>query len=225
MREVHCYICGKRITGKYYTDWAGHCVCESHFATITRCAVCGAFCNKHAKDIGMGMKVCTHCQQCRIEQPEAKRIIGYIQNLYERTPLGKISGWTLKMVDANMLFKMSKDDKTRGLARAIGEEYTIFVLRELSQIAFAQVVAHEMLHIYQYLRHISPSAPKCEGFCNLGSYVVLSSIKVPGKDSEIQEAIQCLLKDPSPIYGDGLREVLSKYKKGGWEAAIKYISV
>ena len=75
------------------------------------------------------------------------------------------------------------------------------------------------------MHHISPSAPKCEGFCNLGSYVVLSSIKAQEKASEVQTAMQCLLKDPSPIYGDGLREVLSEYTRGGWEAAIKYISV
>lgn len=224
MKDVRCYTCGKRITGKYYTDWAGHCVCESHFATLAKCSVCGVFCDKHAKDIGMGMKVCTHCQQYRVEQSDAKEIITYIQSLYEKTPLGKISGWTLKMVDVSTLFKMCKDRKARGLAQAIGEKYTIFIWRELSQIAFAQVVAHEMLHIYQYMQHISSSASKCEGFCNLGSYFVLSSIKSPERDSEVQAAIQCLLKDPSPIYGDGFREVLTEYQKGGWEAAIKHIS-
>ena len=211
--------------GKYYTDWAGHCVCESHFATLTKCSVCGAFCDRHARDIGMGMKVCTHCQQYRIEQPDAKKIIAYIQSLYEKTPLGKIRGWALKMVDVSTLFKMCKDTKARGLAQAIGEKYTIFILRDLSQIAFAQVVAHEMLHIYQYMRHISSSTSKCEGFCNLGSYFVLSSIRSLERDSEVQAAIQSLLKDPSPIYGDGFREVLTEYQKGGWEAAIKHISV
>lgn len=53
---------------------------------------------------------------------------------------------------------------TRGLARSVGTDYTIYIFRELSRVAFVQVLAHEMLHVYQYINGINPPKSKCEGF-------------------------------------------------------------
>lgn len=216
---IRCYICGKQIVGKYYIDWAGHCVCASHMSTLAHCSICRQFCDHHAKAIGRGMMACQHCQKYRIEQAEAGKVIQYIQHLYSQTPLGRIEGWQLKMANAEAMFRLTKDDKARGLAQATGNKYTIYILRDLSQVAFAQVLAHEMLHVYQYARHLTPPQPRYEGFCNLGSYYVLTAIGNP----EAKAAIEGLRKDASPIYGAGFRDMLSCYTSGGWDAAIRHL--
>lgn len=213
---MNCLYCGKRIIGKYYYDWAGHTVCEKHFANIVTCASCGQYCDVHAKDIGMGMKICPHCQKYRIEQADSDKVINFIKGIYAQTEVGHITNWHLKMVSAEKMYQLTHDKNTRGLAQAVGSNYTIFVYRELSRVAFAQVLAHEMLHIYQYNRNIHPDKSLCEGFCNLGSYVVLKAIHVKEADAAIENMKKCT----DPIYGDGFRHLLTIYKNGGWHDAI-----
>lgn len=213
---MNCLYCGKRIIGKYYYDWAGHTVCEKHFANIVTCASCGQYCDVHAKDIGMGMKICPHCQKYRIEQADSDKVINFIKGIYAQTEVGHITNWHLKMVSAEKMYQLTHDKNTRGLAQAVGSDYTIFIYRELSRVAFAQVLAHEMLHIYQYNRNIHPAKSLCEGFCNLGSYVVLKAIHVKEADAAIENMKKCT----DPIYGDGFRHLFAIYKKGGWHDAI-----
>lgn len=213
---MNCFYCGKRIIGKYYYDWAGHTVCEKHFANIVTCASCGQYCDVNAKDIGMGLKVCSHCQKYRIERTDSDNIIGFIQNIYVQTEIGQISNWHLKMVSAEKMYQLTLDKNTRGLAQAVCSDYTIYIYRELSRVAFAQVLAHEMLHVYLYKRNIHPKKNLCEGFCNLGSYVVLKAIRT----KEANAAIENLKKSTDPIYGDGFRCILAVFEKGGWHDAI-----
>lgn len=217
---LDCYLCKKHINGKYYFDWAGHNICASHINEVVKCASCGQFCNSEAKEIGLGLKICKHCQKYRIERNDSNEIVLYVKNIFRLTAIGEITRWHLKVIDAETLFKLTKDINTRGLAQSVGKDYTIYIYRELSRVAFAQVLAHEMLHVYQYINNIKPSKAKCEGFCNLGSYVVLKSIN----NLEAKAAISNLENSPDPIYGDGFRLLLSTYQMGGWEAAIRLIN-
>lgn len=97
---MNCFYCGRSIIGRYYYDWAGHAVCEKHFANIVICASCGQYCDSHARDIGMGMKVCSHCQKYRIEQTDCDKIINFIKRIYAQTEIGLITNWHLIMVSA-----------------------------------------------------------------------------------------------------------------------------
>lgn len=216
---LRCFLCNNNINGQYYFDWAGHNICASHIDSVIKCASCGQFCNSQAKDIGFGMKICTHCQKYRIKHGEYKAIVQFIKAIYQKTEIGTVTRWNLKMVNAETLYKMTHDLNTRGLAHAVWSEYTIFIYRELSRVAFAQVLAHEMLHIYQYTHNFHPIKSACEGFCNLGSYVVLLAIN----NNEAKAAIENLKHSEDPVYGDGFRAMLSVYLSGGWRAAINQI--
>lgn len=216
-KQIVCFQCHKPINGKYFLDWAGHSVCASHI--IVKCASCGQFCNSKAKDIGLGLKICEHCQKFRIERKDCDAIINFIMSIYEESSIGIVSRWKLQMVNADTLYKLTNDLQTRGLARVVGNEYTIYIYRELSRVAFAQVLAHELLHVYQYTNSIYPSKDKCEGFCNLGSYVVLKAINNP----EAKAAINNLMSNPDNIYGGGFRLLLAAYNEGGWKSAINLI--
>lgn len=217
--DLKCFICNKSIVGRYYYDWAGHCICESHYSSIVKCASCGQFCNSKAKPIGNEEMICQHCQTYRIEQQDADNIIIFIKQQYAKVGIEIGAKWHLKMISAEALFQKTKDKNTRGLAQMYGSEYTIYVYRELSRVAFAQVIAHELLHVYQYARNIHTNKAKSEGFCNLGSYLILKAIDNP----EANAAIQNLKKSEDPIYGDGFRQMLVILEKSGWQAVLNEI--
>lgn len=218
-QPFRCYLCNRPINGVYYTDWAKNCICAVHRDTVKYCVSCGQFCNLDAKDIGLGMKVCTHCQKYNVTKPIGIDIAHFVKSIYRNTPIGDVSRWHFKAIDAVGMYKMCGDKNVRGLAQSVGTDYTVYVYMELSRVAFAQVLAHEVLHIYQYRNRISPPKAKCEGFCNLGSYIVLCHIN----NSEAKAAIEALKNNPDPIYGDGFRHMLSVYEVGGWNAAIREI--
>lgn len=79
--------------------------------------------------------------------------------------------------------------------------HRIYLFDYLPKIQFAGVLAHEMLHVWQNERSISLSSKYTEGFCNVGSYVVYSSINT--------ELSRCLIKrmedNPDSVYWDGAR--------------------
>lgn len=214
-----CIFCNKPILGRYYYDWVGHSVCESHYKSVVRCASCGQFCDSKAKSIGLGEFICQHCQTYRIGPKEADDIIAFIKQKYNGAGLVIGAKWHLKMISAETLFRKTGDKNTRGLAQMVGSKYTIFIYRELSRVAFAQVLAHELLHIYQYTRHYNPEKSECEGFCNLGSYFILCAI---GND-ESKAAIESLKRNTDPAYGDGFRKFLAIFEQSGWQGAIKHL--
>ena len=212
----YCYICGKPIVGTYYVDWANHAVCSSHGTSIKQCVSCGQFCNSLAVDIGLGGKFCSYCQKHIMNKWDCSHVIDYINRIYSHSVIGEIHNWHLKVIDASALQKMTGSLYTRGLAQRYGDDYTVYVYRQLSKVQFANVLAHELLHIWQYNMNINTMPLLCEGFCNLGSYVVLSTIK----KKEANASINRMLTSDDPIYGEGLRVCKQLYDDGGWTKVI-----
>lgn len=212
-----CFLCHKLIMGTYYEDWAGHAVCRFHsLDSMVRCVSCDQFCDSHAIDVGRGEKLCAYCQKHIITRSECTYIVNFIKNIYQNSEIGEVSNWQLKVADTSTLFDMSGSTRVRGLAVQLGKNYTIYVSRNLSKVAFAGVLAHEMLHIWQYNHNIKADLLHTEGFCNLGSFVVLTTIG----NIESKSVIQTLLKSPDPIYGDGFRIMKSFYDIGDWHRVI-----
>lgn len=211
-----CYLCGKPIVDSYYTDWCKHKVCTNHKFPVPRCVSCGQYCNETAVDIGTGALFCPYCQEHMVNKAESPHIIGFIRKIYNVSPIGNITNWHLKVVDAPTLYRMTGDINTRGLAQRYGNDYTIFIFRHLSKVQFANVLAHEMLHIWQYNRMINASSMYMEGFCNLGSYVVMKAID----NVESHATIERMMNSPDPIYGEGFRLMKRFFEQNQWESAI-----
>lgn len=211
-----CYLCGKPIIGSYYVDWNRHEVCTNHKFPIPHCVSCGQYCNNTAIDIGTGALLCSYCQKHMITKADCTHIINFIRNIYDISPIGSITNWHLKVVNAPALYNMTGDINTRGLAHRYGNDYTIFIFRYLSKVQFANVLAHEMLHIWQFNRNIRASAMYMEGFCNLGSYVVMKTIN----NVESNATIARMANDQDPIYGEGFRLMKCLFEQGQWESAI-----
>lgn len=217
--QHRCYICGKPIVGSYYKDWANHMVCSHHGASVKQCVSCGQFCNTSAIDIGLGGKFCSYCQKHIMTKEDCSHVIDFINRIYSIHLIGEIHNWHLKVIDATALQQRTGSLYTRGLAERCGNNYTVYVYRQLSKVQFANVLAHELLHIWQYNMNINTIPLLCEGFCNLGSYVVLSKIN----NKEAKASIYNMLTSNDPIYGEGLRVCKQLFLEGGWSNVINKI--
>ncbi len=219
--ELKCYICGKTIESSYYVDWANHAVCGHHRASIKQCVSCSQFCDDSAIDIGLGGKFCSYCQKHIMTKEDCTHVIGYINRLYSKSEIGEIHNWHLKVIDATALQKRTGSVMTRGLAVRYGNDYTVYVYRQLSKVQFAGVLAHELLHIWQYNRNYNPTPWLCEGFCELGSYIVLSKIN----NDEAKAAIEIMLASTDPVYGEGFRRCKQLFEQGGWSNVINRLKI
>ena len=213
-----CTYCGKPVFGTFYKDLYGHSICSSHPRRL--CISCDAFCDSGAITIAEDKYLCVNCQKYHTTLKDAKEIIKMIRSHYKEIGLGEIERFHLEMVgldDMKRLFHTETNGDILGLAIQSGKGFDIKVLRNLSHTAIAGVLAHELLHLWQYQRWLNVPLRINEGFCNLGSYEIYTLIKT--KHAEVK--IDMLMKDPGPIYGDGYRIVKCYYDKAGWAGVIK----
>ena len=95
------------------------------------------------------------------------------------------------------------------------------MLTHQSRIEFAGTLAHEMLHAWQVQNDIYMDSMRTEGFCNLGSWLMLQTINHPlARHLEEQ-----LFENPDPIYGNGFRMMYKAFQKHGIIDLCKYISI
>ncbi len=92
------------------------------------------------------------------------------------------------------------------------KSYNVRMLDHLHRIVFAGVLAHELLHVWQFEQGISLSRQELtEGFCNLGSWVVYEQMNTP-----LSKGMMLRVEnDPTPIYGPGFRLVKAVYDNLG----------
>lgn len=218
---IRCRICSRKISGRYYTDWRNTPVCGSCKPKVVSCSSCSQFCIPGETYVDTGYPVCRHCKEYRIKREDLSSIIKFIGRVFSVQGLEVKSRWHIKMLSGSQMKHRAGSDKVRGLAERKGDEYTVYLFQGLSKVAFASVLAHELLHIFQYERNLNPPQEICEGFCNLGSYIVLSMIPA----IEAKARLRQMLSDPDPIYGDGFRKVLSIYKKEGIKGADSALRV
>ena len=216
-----CLLCGKNIVfSGGYEDWDGGFICSAHDTKdIHVCHCCHRLCGNDAHDCGNDIWMCGKCFERRMTQPQARSLVNYIQKGFQLAGLGEIRGWTLNVVRLEKIMQVFGNPHVKGYAQRCGNKFTIYMLCNLSKLFFADVIAHEMLHIWQYQHRLSPPEDLCEGFCNLGSYYVLEHIGGP----EAEELMRAMNANPDPVYGEGFRKIKAIYDKGGWKAAVEAI--
>lgn len=218
--ERSCLICGYPPQSTYYVDWAGNRVCKDHQDIAQHCISCGRYCAPRNKyDFGNRFSLCTICESDLINKEIVGSVVAYIKKAYVKAGLGEINNWHLYVTDPQTMYSKRKNPYIKGFASRKGNTYEIYVLKHLSRVSFADVLSHEILHIWQYNHNYSPEDWKCEGFCNLGSFYVLSHIATP----EAYERIAAMESNPDPVYGEGFRKMKAVYTEGGWNAAIKQL--
>lgn len=90
--------------------------------------------------------------------------------------------------------------------------HNIYILYGLPEVDFEGVLAHELLHVWQHEQGFKLSHLHTEGFCNIASYWVYKQ----SKNSLGDFLAKNLLESQDPIYGNGFRLMLERWKKMGW---------
>lgn len=214
-----CVVCGNVIIGAYYTDEMGNKVCMHHKDKVANCLSCGCLCSKEkATAIGYDQYICESCATHSPQDADINKLSVYVRKVLSDSGIEGIPAFNLHRVELDVLYRAT-GKPCEGLAKYDGVNSDIYVLKYLSRTCYASVLAHEMLHLWQYKNRLSPRQDICEGFCNLGAYEVLKSI-----GTQVAQARMALMeKDPDPIYGDGFRKVKAVYDRGGWSDVIKKI--
>lgn len=100
-------------------------------------------------------------------------------------------------------------------------EHKIYIVEGLHKILFAGVLAHEYLHVWQNERNIKLPLLYCEGFCNLGSYLVYRNIS-----NELSHTLYVRMRDGNdPVYSEGFRQVKSVFDAQGGGDLMKTMNV
>ncbi|MCR4801031.1 MAG: hypothetical protein K5860_11035 [Bacteroidales bacterium] len=217
-RIPHCYVCGKKVIGGFYCDWHRNVACMSHLydGKLHYCFSCNRICDMGSKELYQGNWLCSKCQTNVVTEQQCAKMAQWVKDVYSCTPIGEIGKCFLKSMTPIEMCTYSGNKNCEGLARQRGNEHTIFFYRHMSIVHFTDVLAHELLHIWQYEHNYFPEPLYCEGFCNLGSFFVLNAIN----NAESKNRIKILTIDPDPIYGEGFRLMKSLYDEGGWILAI-----
>ncbi len=231
-KSVNCVICGQDIIGRYTIDSWNQAAHESH--KIAFCFSCGRIIVKNSIVLSDGRQLCEFCQPSIVQTIKQiewvdKKVRGIlakvgIDNIPQNVPIEIIDSYQLMKIQGNTEI----DANQRGLAicnKITGNgltktEHKVCILDHLPKIAFAGVFAHEILHVWQNEKGISPPTDICEGFCNLGSYAVYSDINNPSALNYIKQ----MEKSPDPVYGEGYRKVKRYLDKNGWQAVIDKIN-
>lgn len=217
---MKCSICNTDIIGRYLIDAWGQTICADH--KKEHCSSCGRFVRPADTHLTDGRCLCAYCLPSVVRLPEhiawvetrVRSILAShgISDIPKDIPIRLVSPTEMSKLSGSRHINLSQPGLTRTL-KTMGLffkhfSHRIYLFDYLPKIQFAGVLAHEMLHVWQNERSISLSSKYTEGFCNVGSYVVYSSINT--------ELSRCLIKqleeDPDPVYGDGFREVVNVFK-------------
>ena len=213
-----CNVCGKILLGVAYQDWSGNRVCEEHNKCF--CSSCGRYYGSKATEIVSGEWLCEICANNLPDKAGAEKTISYIRTLYKRQGLEVKSHIVLKGVTATQMAHLHSEQARGFVEFPPGTDgYHVIVRRYLSRAVLAMILSHELLHIWQYEHQIFPPDAICEGFCNLGSYLVMQSIHTPTAMGQIE----LLNRDTDIVYGDGFRKMKEIYEQQGLQTVIAYI--
>lgn len=213
-----CNVCGKMLHGEAYQDWSGNLACKEHNACF--CSSCGRYYGSKAKEVVPGEWLCETCVNNLPDKAGVEKTISYIRTFYKQQGLEVTSHIVLKGVTtAQMAHLHSK--QARGFVELPpdADGYHIVVRRYLSRAVLAMILSHELLHIWQFEHQIFPPDAICEGFCNLGSYLVMQSIHTPTAMGQIE----MLNGDTDVVYGDGFRKMKEMYEQIGLASVIAYM--
>lgn len=219
---MRCLICGKILLGSFFVDSWGQKMCSTH--KIEYCTSCGRFVKPTDIHLLDGRCLCSFCKSSIVVTSQHINWVDQkVRAILLKTGFGvlplnipiqivtpvqmsKINGTNIVNFNQAGLTKYRSISSTLS---SLKKEYKIYVLDYFQKIKFAGVLAHELLHVWQYEKGISLSSQLTEGLCNLASYLVYEDI-----NTDLSRMyIKFLQEDSDPIYGDGFRKVLEVYKR------------
>ena len=231
-KPVRCVICGQYILiGRYALDSWNQAAHDFH--KISFCFSCGRIIVKNGLVLPDSRQLCEICQPSVVKTPlQIEWVDKRVRAILTSVSITDIpQDIQIEIVDPYQFMRIKGNNKIdlnqHGLAiskkitsKGVPKnEHKVYILDHLPKIAFAGVLAHELLHIWQNDKGINPPSDICEGFCDLGSYAVYSAIN----NQLALHFIEQLEKSDNPVYGEGYRKVKRYLDQNGWQALIAKI--
>lgn len=218
--NMECAICGCSIesNGSFRFDDYGNTVCATHTGT-PKCAMCRRFIKGPKINVPYFGYVCTECGTSK-SYAEALEAGNFVSRFYAKKRL-YIPGYQLHLLSPEEMAEKYSDKFLRvplGIARNDdGGTYHIDIMRCQSKVSLASTLAHESLHLWQFNRKIVAPKAYREGFCNLGSFLVVATID----KAEALVLLSRMMENPDPEYGVAFRRLKILHDVYGWRAVVK----
>lgn len=248
--SYRCIICG-RVPWEYYQDFRGNKICASH-DSVPQCVGCGCFIldKNKSQHLSANEYLCETCQKNHVTTMTMKTYIDKtLQILYEVGFRDIQKDWIkvslmsraemnqkIKFITASG-FHCEITPSTVSVRGRYDFNQQVCILDHLSPIEFMQVFAHEILHAWQLQNNINDyidydtdifAKRACEGFANLGSYIIYDYFDSPKFNPEIRNFVRfkksMMEKNTDDIYGLPFRKIINsqdKNDKGRWHKLIK----
>ncbi len=235
---LKCSLCSKVITGKYAKDFWGNLYHFEHDGRVPQCNYCTRYISNKLtggyKKYDDGRIVCNICSRTAItgNQPALKNLehtreilIKYGIKVEKKSHgLSLVNKHGLKKVSEKKIMK-EQTGYTYYKMRTVNNKVDffkldIYILIGLPEMHFIMTVAHELMHVWQYLNAPLNNNPAlCEGSCNYAAYLVIKTFK--SKESDY--LIYNMLNNRDKVYGAGFKRVSAFVKKNGIRNWIDYL--
>lgn len=244
-----CIICGSD-PWRYYEDFRGNVVC-THHNDIKYCSGCGCFVSAStAKHIFDDEYLCYNCQVSHVDERSKDKFINNTLDILYNYGFQDIQkDWVqIKLISVKEMkervphmsaygFHTERTLSQVNSRGRFGFDQEVYVLDVLPPIIFMEVFAHEILHAWQLQNNLNDYSDyetdiiakrACEGFANLGSYIIYDYFDSDKFNKEIRTFVQLkkkqMFESPDDTYGIPFQKIMSKYPlsdKGRWFKLIK----
>lgn len=218
-----CYCNSYIVYQGYYEDWTGNCICESH-GPGTRCASCQRIIgpNVDTKEVELGRYICNLCIENRVTYKDLDWVLKQVLAILHRNGFQDIQcDWvTFKIISKREMDSIFRDAAGVHSASIIYDQI-IYVLDYTTKIEFASTLAHELIHAWQMENNIEAYNNYCwgnevskkiiEGFAQMGSFLVLNTIKHPFAKSRLND----MFRSDDEVYGIPFQKIHKHFMELG----------
>ena len=230
-KNVHiCAICLDPMENEFSIDAWGNRYHSYHEQEGVFCSSCSRIISEKITKGGYhfpgGRFLCSLCQSSLIENEEDIHY-SFLSVLKQLNSVGFMNipkDLTISLINGRKLVELSSRQGKECLkgftlvenGSSKRKTYRLFLLFGLPTIEFQAVLAHELLHVWLLVNQVKMGETRIEGFCNLGSALILEN-----NDTKFAHIhLQSMNENPHPAYGDAYRSEMQQVQKIGW---LKYI--
>lgn len=234
-----CDLCREGILGDSLLDHWGNRYHLGHRGKVPECRYCGRFISPQTSEGGVaygdGRTVCTLCHRTAVSTvPGARELAERVRAMLISWGVPVPDAVPLSLVDRNQLARVLRGqghalDKTNAFTamrwETVGRqvtrrEVTIHILSGLPRDLFEGTMAHEFLHVWNFVSGHPAHTPALEeGACNYLKYRVHEQQE--GTYAAYQRT--SMETDPDPAYGEGFRRARRYAERNGLAALLRLL--
>jgi len=232
-----CVVCGETAQGEFLVDSRGNAVCKEHHDQAASCHACRQFLspvqNGRWSQYQDGRITCRQCDATAVNNiEEGRKLAAEVQAELEAAGVTVDQKFKLSFVSLHELNRASENVQADQLGVTLYEKsemlgglvsskkFEIRVLYGLPRAQLRAVLAHELMHVWQFAQAAQPqNQPMCEGTCQYAAYLILQN----DETADGRYFLDYLLSQDDKIYGQGFQNVLGYVNSVGLNAWLDYL--